>query len=271
MTRGRVDLGVGERFGVAARDAEEGETMDDPVKRALHWLCLVVAPMVLIGIELYHPAGFTQSPGMYQYLSRPQPYDPQFKALAYPGPHWWFTLHMIQTPMAGLVGVGLWLLAGRIRRADGAGPYAFAWLSRVATFGFLIYYTALDSIGGSGLGRSILNTESLVDQGKLTADQLAGVMLVLNTTWVDPWVGGVGSFISHTGSWAVFFAALFAALALLLAKKAPWPPLVFLIAFGWELQVSHTAFHGPIAFALLVVAAAWIGWGERKAGVAGGS
>lgn len=36
-------------------------------------------------------------------------------------------------------------------------------------------------------------------------------------------------------------------------------------AFGWELQVSHTAFHGPIAFALLLVAAAWIGWEGRKA------
>lgn len=245
--------------------------VNDPVRKALYWLCLVIAPLVLIGIELFHPAGFTQSPGMYQYVSQPQPYDPQFKALAYPGPWWWFELHMIQTPMAGLVGVGLWLLAGRIVRADGGGPYALAWLSRVATFVFVIYYTALDSIGGSGLGRTILNTESLVDQGKLSPDQLDGVILVLNTTWVDPWVGGVGSFISQSGSWAVFFAALFVALALLVTKKAPWPPLVLLVAFGWELQVSHTAFHGPIAFALLVVAALWIGWAGRKAEAAAAS
>lgn len=100
---------------------------------------------------------------------------------------------------------------------------------------------------------------------QLDAHQLDGVIKVINTTWVDPWVGGVGSFISHTGSYAAFFAALFLALALGLAKKASWPPLVVLIAFGWELQVSHTAFHGPIAFALLLVAAAWIGWEGRKA------
>lgn len=237
----------------------------DPAKRALYWLCLVVAPLALIAIELFHPAGFTQSPGMYRYLSQPQPYDPQFKALAYPGPEWWFTLHMIQTPLVGLVAVGLWLLPGRIGRDDGAGPYALAWLSRIGVFVFLIYYTALDSIGGSGLGRTILNTERLVDEGHLTPDQLEGVMRVLNTTWVDPWVGGVGSFISQVGSWAAFFAALFVALALLAAKKAPWPPLLLLVGFGWEIQVSHTAFHGPIAFALLTAAALWIAWADRKA------
>lgn len=34
--------------------------------------------------------------------------------------------------------------------------------------------------------------------------QASGVTSVLNATWVDPWVGGVGSFISLTGSWAAF-------------------------------------------------------------------
>jgi hypothetical protein len=88
---------------------------------------------------------------------------------------------------------------------------------------------------------------------------------VLNATWVDPWVGGVGSFISLTGSWAVFAAALLVALALLVARKAPWPPLVLLVAFGWELQVSHTMPHGPIAFGLLIVAALWMWWTEPRA------
>lgn len=242
----------------------------DPVKKLLFWLCLVIAPLVLVGIELFHPAGFTQDPGMYQYVSQPQPYDPQFKALAYPGPEWWFALHMIQTPLVGLVAIGLWLLAGRVDRSYGTAPWIFAWLSRIANFVFLIYYDALDSIGGSGLGRTILNTESLHASGQLTAEQLEGVKLVLNTTWVDPWVGGVGSFISLTGSWAAFFAALFLAFALFLAKKAPWPPLVILALAGWELQVSHTAFHGPVAFALLVVAALWLAWAGRRGETATG-
>jgi hypothetical protein len=235
------------------------------LKKLLWWLCLLVAPLVLVVLELFHPAGFTISPGMYQYLSTPRPYNPEFKALAYFGPDWWFTLHMIQTPMVALVAIGLWILAALADRTAEAVVWVLAWLSRVATFIFLIYYTALDSIGGSGLGRAILNTQTLESQGKLTADQLNGVILVLNTTWVDPWVGGVGSFISQTGSWAAFFAALFAALALLLGKQISWPPALLLVAFGWELQMSHTMPHGPIAFTLLIAAGIWIWRTGRQA------
>jgi hypothetical protein len=236
------------------------------VRQALWWLCLFVAPLVLLAIELFHPAGFTQEPGMYQYLSQPQPFDPQFHALAYPGPHWWFTLHMIQTPLVALVAIGLWLMAGRLEDGDGPAAVALAWLGRVAAFVFLVFYTSLDAIGGSGLGRAILNTERLATSvpPQLTPEQLEGAILVLNTNWVDPWVGGVGSFISLTGSWAAFVAALLVALALLAGKKAPWPAALLLVGFGWELQMSHTMPHGPIAFGLLLVAAAWIWWWDRR-------
>ena len=64
-------------------------------------------------------------------------------------------MHMIQTPMVALVGVGLWLV---VRRVDGADPPAvvtLAWLSRIATFVCIVYYTALDAIGGFGLARTI--------------------------------------------------------------------------------------------------------------------
>ena len=219
---------------------------------------------MLAGIELFHPAGFTSSPGMYQYLSQPEPYNPAFKALAYPGPQWWFALHMIQTPMVALVAIGLWILADLTAASTNLLALLFAWLSRISTFVFLIYYTALDAIGGFGLGRTILNTQSLAVQGNaicatpLTAAQVKGVICVLNMTWQDPWVGGVGSFISLTGSWAAFFAALLVALALLVDKKASWFPAILLVAFGWELQMSHTMPHGPIAFALLIIAGIWI-------------
>jgi hypothetical protein len=139
-----------------------------------------------------------------------------------------------------------------------------AWLSRIATFVFFIYYTALDSIGGFGLARTILITESMSNQGKLSPDQLAGVVNVLNATWVDSWVGGVSSFVSLTGSWAAFYAALLLAVALLLDRKASWIPAIVLVAFGWELQMSHTMPHGPIAFALLIVAGIWVWIGNRS-------
>ena len=259
---------------------------DDVVKKALWWLCLLVAPLVLIGIELFHPAGFTHEPGMYEYLSKPQPWAPEHKALEYFGPAWWFKLHMIQTPMVGLVAVGLWLLIGGIGSASGRLTVVAAWISRAATFVFVIYYTALDSIGGSGLARLIQITERcqsgaaqavqdspcMTPQGvafSLTPQQVEGVVNVLNAAWTDTWVGGVGSFISQTGSWAVFVAALFAAVALFTARRAPWPALILLIGFGWELQMSHTAFHGPIAFTLLIASALWIRFGSKRRGPAG--
>jgi hypothetical protein len=235
------------------------------IARVLWWVCLVAAPTVLIGLELFHPAHFTDNPGMFAFLSKSQVYDPHYVALGYPGPHWWFTLHLIQTPVVALVAVGLWLLAGKVDDTDGAIALTLAWLSRAATLTFLVYYTALDSIGGTGLGRLLLNTNALAESGRLTPAQLEGVTLLLNTTWVDPWVGGIGSFISETGSWAVFAAAVLAAAAILVARKAPWPPLITLVAFGWQLNTAHASPNGPIAFALLIVAAIWLWWSERRA------
>jgi hypothetical protein len=236
---------------------------NDGIRKILWWVCLFVAPLVLVVIELFHPAGFTQHPGMYQYVSQPQPYDRQYQALAYPGPHWWFLLHTIQTPMVALVAVGMWLMVRRVENSHGQAAVFFSWLSRLATFIFLIYYTALDSIGGSGMARAILNTQSLASQGQLSADQVKGVALALNTTWVDPWVGGVGSAISLTGSWAAFAAAVFIAIALWLARIASLPALLLLLGFGWELQMSHTMPHGPIAFSLLIAASIWI-WAKQQ-------
>jgi hypothetical protein len=122
----------------------------------------------------------------------------------------------------------------------------------------LITFTVLDAIGGIGLGRSILQAQAMAAGGALSPDQLAGVIAFLDVMWVDPWVGGVGSYVSLTASWAAFGAALLIALALLAARRAPLIPLLLLVAFGWEVQLSHAALHGPIAFGLLAVAAVWI-------------
>lgn len=234
------------------------------IKVIFWWICLIVAPIILVAIELFHPAGFTTDPGMFQYLSVPEAHTHDHKALYYFGPQWWFTLHMIQTPLVCLVAIGLWLLVGGISDRDRVLPIVMAWLSRISTFMFMIYYTVLDAIGGIGLGKTIAITNRLASSSQITTEQLEAVELVLNTMWVDPWVGGVGSVISLTGSWAVFFATLFAALALFTAKKVPWPPLVVLVVAGYELQVSHASFHGPIAFSLLAISAIWLWLGYRQ-------
>jgi hypothetical protein len=224
----------------------------------LFWPCLVLAPAVLATMELFHPANFTHAPGMYAYLCVSQPYDPAFRALGYFGPWWWVTMHAIQLPLLGLVAIGLWSLVGDI---SGGLAGAAAALSRAATFVFAICYTALDSIGGIGLGRSILNLERLQQAGQLTPQEAAGARKLLDTDWLDPVTGGMGSVISLGGSWAVLAAAVTAALALGAARRAPWPALILLVAFGWELQLTHAAPHGPIAFALLLCAALWLRFG----------
>jgi len=135
------------------------------MKQILWWLCLLVAPLVLIGLELFHPASFTAHPGMYQFLSHYL--GPGHDALGYFGPTWWFVLHMIQTPTVGLVAVGLWLMVDDV------------------------------------------------------------------------------------------------ALSLRLSRRVGWGPAALMIAFGWMLQTAHASPHGPIAFSLLIVAAAWTWWSRR--------
>lgn len=233
------------------------------MKRVLWWVSLLFAPAVLIGLELFHPADFTAHPGMYRYLSQAEPHSAaHHQALDYFGPRWWLVLHMIQTPMVGLVAVGLLLMVDGIGDQDGAAAVAAAWLARAAIFVMVIYFTVLDAIGGIGLGRTILTVQNLVAAGKLSPPQVEGVELLLNTLWVDPLVGGVGSFVSETASWAAFAASVFIAAALLLSRRAGWANMAVLVAFGWQLQTAHAASHGPIAFALLIVAAAWL-WFSR--------
>ena len=146
----------------------------------------VSCPAVLIGIELYHPAGFTGDPGMYEYLSKPEPYNATFKALGYPGPQWWFTLHMIQTPMVALVGIGLLLMVGKVRGASvGAVPLVLAALENCRVRLPAVLHRAGISIGGFGLARSILITEQMASSGSLQPVQVEGVEAVLNATWTD--------------------------------------------------------------------------------------
>ncbi|MDP1961509.1 MAG: hypothetical protein Q8K93_04825 [Reyranella sp.] len=237
------------------------------MKQILWWLCLFVAPAVLITIELFHPAGFTNSPGMYQFLSHAEP-PHEHSALAYFGPQWWFTLHMIQTPMVGLIAVGLWLMVDGIGTKDGTAAMVAAWLARAAIFVFALYFTILDAIGGIGLGRTILVVQELVASGKLSPAQFDGIVLLLNTLWVDPVIGGVSSVVSETASWAAFAVSFLVAAALLLSRRAGWANMMVLLAFGWELQTAHASPHGPIAFGLLIVAAGWLWWATRRAAVA---
>lgn len=226
-------------------------------KHGFALLSLVVAPLMLAGIEMFHPAHFTHDPGMINFLSQPQPSDPRFGAIEYFGPGWWFLMHMMQTPLVVVVSFGLLFLTDSFGGREGARYVPLAWISRVATVVFMTYYTVLDGIGGIGLGRELLVLNGMHESGALTAAQAETIRFFLDRMWVDPWVGGVGSFISLTGSWAVFVAAVSAAGYLRLNRKASWLVVILLIGFGWELQVAHASYHGPLAFSLLAIASAF--------------
>jgi hypothetical protein len=230
------------------------------MERVLWWLCLAVAPAVLIVLELFHPANFTSDPGMYAYLSHAEHDSPGHHALDYFGPRWWFLLHMIQTPMVVLVAIGLWRLLAPVGSADGPAAIVAAWLARLAIFAFLVFYTVLDAVGGIGLGRSIVVLQGMVADGTLEPAQAAGAIALLNRMWVDPLVGGVGSLVSLGGSYAVLAGAVLIVAALVPARRIHWLPAVLLIAFGYVLQISHAAPTGPIAFALLIAAAGVMRW-----------
>jgi hypothetical protein len=228
--------------------------MNQQPKRGLAILSLVVAPLLLATIELFHPAHFTLDPGMTSFLSQPQPHDPYFNAITYFGPQWWYFLHMLQTPLVVVVAFGLLHLTDSFGRDAKARFIPLAWVSRIATVVFMTYYTVLDSIGGIALGRELVILNEMLASNAITASDAAAIRNFLDRLWVDPWVGGVGSFISLVGSWAVFVAALGAAAYLFLNRKATWLEAALLIGFGWELQVAHASYHGPIAFALLALA-----------------
>jgi hypothetical protein len=221
-------------------------------------LSLVIAPLLLAAIELFHPSHFTADPGMSSFLSHPQPNDPHFKAIVYFGPDWWFLMHMIQTPLVIVVSCGLLLLTDTFGIPAQPRGAPLAWISRIATVIFMTYYTVLDSIGGIGLGRELIVVKEMVASGALTALDAERIRFFLDRMWVDPWVGGVGSVVSLTGSWAVFVAAVSAAGYLMLNRRASWLACALLIGFGWELQVAHASHYGPIAFSLLALASALI-------------
>ena len=224
--------------------------------RIMIFICLVLSPLILMAMELFHPAHFTANPGVTAYLCHPQPHDPHFDALAYFGPNWWFLLHMVQTPLVVLIGIGLLILSNAFYQNPICKPQGqiFSWIARVAIFIFIVYFTVLDSIGGIALGRQLIVIDQLFAAGEISGYDAHVIQRFLDIMWVDSWVGGVGSFVSLTGSWAVFIAASSLAIYLILNKKINILCFLLLLGFGWELQLSHASYHGPIAFSLLALA-----------------
>jgi hypothetical protein len=219
---------------VAARPGPAPLVPDRGFAIALFVLTLVAAPAVLLVIEIFHPHGF--SADVYNYLVHTH--------TLYFGPVWWTALHAVQTPMVGAVGGGLFLATRGMR-----GP--LVWLTRIATLVFVIYYTALDTLGGVGVGVLIDHTRHWTGPARQTAAQLVQ-FLFTNTA-----VGGTGSVLSETASWAALLA--FSGVALCLARAGGPLLASFLLAAGGILiEIAHTRPYGPVGFTCVLLAGAAI-------------
>jgi hypothetical protein len=162
---------------------------------------------------------------------------------------------MVQTPLVVLVGIGLLILTGAFDQGSkNQKGQIFAWIARIAIFFFVVYFTVLDSIGGIALGRQLIVIDQLFAAGEISGYDAHVIQRFLDVMWVDFWVGGVGSVVSLTGSWAVFIAAASVAIYLILNKKINLICFALLLGFGWELQLAHASYHGPIAFSILALA-----------------
>ena len=231
---GGVTLFAGATAGILAVGRAADDQLpfaDGRIPRVLLVVSLGLAPAILVVIELFHPHGFSEH--TYEYLSRPRP--------LYFGPRWWTALHLIQTPAVGVVGAGLFLV---LRGIEGT----LAWLSRVATLVFIVYYTVLDSIAGVAVGALIEHTKNWPGPRREVAAELVQFL------FTNGGIGGVGSVISQVGSWAAFLAFLGAALTLARAGAPVLGPLLVAGA-GVLLEISHTRPYGPLAFACVLAAA----------------
>jgi len=74
-------------------------------------LMIVLSLLILIGLEIFHLSYFMVNPGITVYLCHSESHDPYFDAVTSFGPNWWFILHMVQTPLVVLVGIGFLILS----------------------------------------------------------------------------------------------------------------------------------------------------------------
>lgn len=96
--------------------------------RLLPLLAVVAPPLLLAGVGLTHPARLNL--GTVE---------------------WWTTMHVLLVPVFPLLAVAVWFSL----RGDGS---PLAWASRVASFGFVGFYTALDAISGIATGTVLRTT-----------------------------------------------------------------------------------------------------------------
>jgi len=202
--------------------------MKDSGTFLLKWLALFVAPLALILLEYWHPYGFSSD--VYHQL------DPRV--------NWWVILHLFQAVLFPLAGLGVYFL---IRGTQGID----AVIAKIFLFLFGVSYTVFDSVAGIGLGNLIRQIKALPLDRQESFEQL------VQAYYLDPYFGGMNSWLSQFASWT-WMIAMIAVVSVLYRAKMPFLPLILLLLSGVYLWMSHAYPNGPIAFACLLIANIWL-------------
>ena len=193
----------------------------------LRRLVLLGTPLVLGVLEIWHPT--------------PSGTESTFEVIVN-NADWWFTLHILQLPLFGLMGLAVYLLV------DGLHGWA-ATISRIGAWSFVVFYIALDSILGIAGG--------VIARGarELPADQQALVAQQLEEFAFSPIVGGGGaSLIGILGPLGWVTAAVGAAIAL---RRAGLPRVPSTLIGLSAIFAVHSWPTGSLGLAFFLLGAAW--------------
>ncbi len=196
----------------------------------LQRLIILATPFILGLLEIFHPIG----------LMNKTPFESVL-----PQVNWWITLHLLQLPLFGLLGLAVLILVNNLKGIP-------VIISRIGIGFFLIFYTALDSIMGIAGGVLIRSAKDLSSNIQIFAEKQFNLLLF------DPIVGGsTFSLISILGGGGWLVGVTAAAISLK-RRGASFLSVIFLIASGFLFGLAHVPPTGPIGMACFFIAVALI-------------
>lgn len=193
-------------------------------------LIILGTPFVLGLLEITHPIGMMNKT--------------PFQSVV-PKVDWWITLHLLQLPLFGLLGIAVLLLVNNLKGLP-------VMISRIGIAFFLIFYTALDSIMGIAGGVLIRSAKDLSKNIQIFAEKQFNLLLF------DPIFGGsTFSLISVLGGGGWLIGIIAAVIALKRAGASLFS-VVLLIASGFLFGLAHVPPTRPIGMACFFIAVAMI-------------
>lgn len=190
----------------------------------------MLVPLLLGAVQLNHPTGFTAEvfAGLRSVVDD------------------WLTLHLLQLPLVGLMGLAVLLLTAGLTGWPAA-------LSRAAAGVFVVFSTAADAVSGLSVG-------TVIQQARwLPTEEQAAVGAAVQRLYFDPLVGGALSVVGILGAIGWLVAMLAAAAALYRAGAGLWS-VGLLTASGVLVAVSQAPPFGPLGMLSFALAGFLLEW-----------